>query len=110
MTGRSVDALTWYVEVGEEGAGDPDVLQFWHELAVEAAHGVSGEEPGGPGVGLQVTVDPLEVGQQAGLGRVVLLEEHHLELAEHVLDQVNHLLVLHEQVVAPGDLEMLRRI
>ena len=25
---------------------DPDVLQLGHELAVEAAHGVAGEEPG----------------------------------------------------------------
>jgi len=52
-----------YVEVGEEGAGDAYVLQLGHQFAVEAAHGVAGEEAKAR-VGLQVGVDLLEVGQQ----------------------------------------------
>lgn len=33
-----------YLEVGKILAGDPDVLQSRHQLAVEAAHGIAGEE------------------------------------------------------------------
>ena len=44
----------------------PDVLQLGHELAVEAAHGVSGEEPGS-GISFHVPVDLLQVGQKVCL-------------------------------------------
>ena len=56
------------MEVCEEGAGDPDVLEFWHELAVEAAHGVPGQEAGP--LRPQHLVDPAPVGFLLGLGRI----------------------------------------
>lgn len=39
-----VDHALGYLEIGEVLAGNADVLQSGHELAVEAAHGVTGEE------------------------------------------------------------------
>lgn len=51
-----------YLEVGEVLAGDADVLESGHELAVEAAHGVTGEEA--RALASQVLVDSTQMGHQ----------------------------------------------
>ena len=68
------------------------MLQLGHELAVESAHGVSGQEA--DALGLQVAVDPGELGHQRLFALIVLLGQHQLELAVHVLDDTGHLFVL----------------
>ena len=70
----------------------PDVLQLGHQLAVEAAHGVPREEA--HALGLQVAVDPGELGYEGLLALLVLLSQHQLELAVHILDDACHLFVL----------------
>lgn len=45
----------WYLKVDKVLAGHPDVLQSGHQLAVEAAHGVPGQETGS--AGRQVVID-----------------------------------------------------
>lgn len=74
------------------------MLQAGHQLAVEAAHRVAGEEACAA-MG-QVLVDLLQVGEQRIVLRLVLLHQHQLQLRVQVLDQRGHLLVLHEQIVA----------
>lgn len=44
LVSRRTYQFTRDVKVCKEGSCDPDVLQFGHELAVEAAHGVASEE------------------------------------------------------------------
>ena len=68
------------------------MLQLGHELAVESAHGVSGQEA--DALGLQVAVDPGELGHQRLFALIVLLGQHQLELAVHVLDNARNLLIL----------------
>lgn len=61
-----------YLEVGKVFAGDPDVLQAWHQLAIEAAHRVAREEA--RALAPQVLVDLPQVRHQGrGLGVLVLL-------------------------------------
>ena len=83
------------MEVCEEFAGHPDVLQLGHELAVETAHGVSGQEA--HPLGLQVAVDPGQLGHQGLLTLLVLLGQHQLELAVHILDDAGYLFILNKQ-------------
>lgn len=59
-------------------AGDADVLQAGHELAVEAAHGVAREEALAPPA--QVGVNVAQLVQQGLLGRLVPPGQHQLEL------------------------------
>ena len=71
---------------------DPDALQLGHELAVEAAHCVAGEEANP--FSLQVAVDLSELRHQGLLALVVLLCQHQLKLAVHVFDDTSHLFIL----------------
>lgn len=71
-----------YLKVGKVLAGDADVLKPWHELAIEAAHCVSGEEA--RSLAAQVLVDPAQVSHQRRRLRVLVLvlsvEQEQLQL------------------------------
>lgn len=61
-----------YLEVGKILAGDPDVLQPRHQLAIEAAHGVAGKEA--RALAAQMFVDLTQMRhQRRGLGILVLV-------------------------------------
>lgn len=60
-----------YLEVREVLAGHADVLQPRHELAVEAAHGVAGEET--RALAAQVLVDLAQMSHQRRRLRVLVL-------------------------------------
>lgn len=61
-----------YLEVSEVFAGDPDVLQPRHQLAIEAAHGVAGKKA--RALAAQMLVDLTQMRhQRRGLGILVLI-------------------------------------
>jgi len=60
-----------YLEVGKVLAGDPDVLQPRHQLAVEAAHGVAGEEA--RTFASQMFIDLTQMGHQGGGFGILIL-------------------------------------
>ena len=60
-----------YLEVGEVLAGDADVLEPGHQLAVEAAHCVAGEEA--RALATEVLVDLAQMGHQRRRLRVLVL-------------------------------------
>lgn len=91
-THRKSATTYWYLKVDKVLAGHPDVLQPGHQLAVEAAHRVPGQEAGS--AGRQVVVDFPQVRQQCVVLVLVLLDQHQLQLAVQVLDQGGHFLVL----------------
>ena len=70
------------------------MLEFWHELAVEAAHGVASQEP--HALVLQVAVDSGQLRHQRLLARLVLLDQHQLELAVDVLNDPGYFFVLNK--------------
>lgn len=84
------------LELPEGFGADADVLEPGHELAVEAGHGVAGEEAGGPL--RHEVVDPLQVRVQrlAGLLGVRRFEFSyvHFKLGVEVFDEGGDLLVL----------------
>lgn len=71
-----------YLKVGKVLASDPDVLQSRHQLAVEAAHGVAGEEA--RALAAQMLVDLTQMRhQRRRLGILVLvlrIQQQQLEL------------------------------
>lgn len=69
------------------------MLEARHELAVEAAHGVSREEASAT-LGQEV-VYPGEVGQQLGRLFLVLPDQHQLQLGVQVFNQGGHFFVLY---------------
>ena len=73
-------------------AGYSDVLQLWHEFTVKTAHGVSCQES--VTLVLQVTVDLGQLGHQGVLAVLVLLDQHQLKLAVHVLNDPGNFFVL----------------
>lgn len=85
------------VEIDEVLPGYTDVLESGHELAVEAAHGVSGEEPRVPLP--QVIIDLAQVAQECCALILVLLDEGQLQLAIKVFDQCCHFFVLQNNFV-----------
>lgn len=86
------DTTYWYLKVDKVLASHPNVLHPGHQLAVEAAHRVPGQEAGS--AGRQVVVDFPQVRQQCVVFVLVLLDQHQLQLAVQVLDQGGHFLVL----------------
>lgn len=91
-TDRKSATTYWYLKVDKVLAGHPDVLQPGHQLAVEAAHRVPGQEAGS--AGRQVVVDLPQMRKQCVVLVLVLLDQHQLQLAVQVLDQGGHFLVL----------------
>lgn len=74
------------------------MLQARHQLTVEAAHGVAGEEA--RVARGQMIVDLAQMREQGVVLGLVLLYQHQLQLDIQVLDQGGHLLVLDKQIVA----------
>ena len=70
------------------------MLQFWHELAVEAAHCVPGEEP--VALVLQVIVYLGQLGHQGIFTIFIFLNQHQFELAVDILDNTSHFFILRE--------------
>jgi len=89
------------LKVHEVLARHTDVLEAWHQLTVEAAHGVAGEET--RVARGQVIVDLAQMREQGIVLGLVLLHQHQLQLDVQVLDQRGHLLVLDEEIVPARD-------
>ena len=68
------------------------MLQFWHELTVKAAHGVTSQEP--VALVLQVAVDPGQLCHQGVLTCIILLYQHQLELAVNIFNDSCYLFIL----------------
>lgn len=88
-------------KVREIFARHTNVLQPRHQLAVEAANGVAGQEA--CGARRQVVVDLFQMAEQRIVLVLLLLEQHQLQLRVDVLDERGHLFVLHEEIVAARD-------
>ncbi|CAN7988750.1 unnamed protein product, partial [Ixodes hexagonus] len=96
----------WDLKVRKrESTGDADVLQAWHKLAVEAAHGVACEEAFSALV--QVGVNVAQLVQQVLLALLIPPGQHQLELlqggTQKILYDCGRVLVLHKEVVSPRD-------
>ena len=71
------------------------MLEFWHELAVEAAHGVPGEKP--VALVLEVVVYLGQLGHQRIFTIFIFLYQHQFELAVDILDNTGYFFILRQR-------------
>lgn len=77
------------------------MLQPRHQLAIETADGVAGQEARLPR--RQMLVDFAQMSEQRCVALLFALQQHQLQLRVDVLDEDGHLFVLDEQIVAARD-------
>jgi len=99
-----VDQSLRYLEVREIFSRDPDVLETRHELAVEAAHRVAGEET--RSLATEVLVDLSQMSHQRRRFRILVLllrvQQKKFQFTEQIFHEGRNLFVLHEKIVAAG--------
>lgn len=89
------------LKVGEIFARHANVLQPRHQLAIETADRVAGQEA--RLARRQMLVDLAQMAEQRQVALLLAFQQHQLQLRVDVLDEHGDLFVLDEQVVAAGD-------